>query len=202
MPKCKLQSCNKNVELQPGKRYYLLYCSDECRIAARTEKTNNNFSSQTKMKQKLKAVINEIHPFRKPIFNTFNNTKQYDPEIMKICNEVNSKDLPYKYIPLHNNKYAVVDKEDFEFLSRFKWLVSSNGKKHISVYRTIASAKTNNKNVIITKLMSVDVLERHDVKMVPGSYVVHLNKNNLINTFDNLQMKLKKIIDDKKTPDL
>jgi len=192
MPKCKLQSCDKNVELQQGKRYYLLYCSDECRIAARKEKVDNNFSSQTKMKQKLKSVINETHPFSKKIFNTFNNTKQYDSEIIKICDEVNSKDLPYKYIPLHNNKYAVVDKEDFEFLSRFKWLISSNGKKHISVYRAIASAKTNNKNVVITKLMSVDVLERHNVKIVPGSYVVHLNKNNLINTFDNLEMKIKK----------
>lgn len=73
-----------------------------------------------------------------------------------------------KKIKLNHNKIAIVDDEDFEYLSKFKWRYTINGyasrtKRNIYMARVIMKAKS-------------------------GEYIDHINMNKLDNRKSNLRI--------------
>lgn len=76
-----------------------------------------------------------------------------------------------KRIPLTKGKFAIIDDEDFDLVSKYKWCFSNYAKRHkprpskgwILMHRLICGAKA-------------------------GQYVDHINKNKLDNRKDNLRI--------------
>lgn len=80
-----------------------------------------------------------------------------------------------KYIPLSQNKYAIVDDEDFEYLSQWKWSLNSYGYA-----RRTTSIKLGKRKEIS--------LHREIIKAKKGELVDHINFNKLDNRKSNLRI--------------
>lgn len=83
-----------------------------------------------------------------------------------------------KQIPLTQGKYAIVDDEDFEYLSKFKWCVSENNCSG-KFYAQRRSDKASGLKVIsMHRLLS---------KANVGEVVDHINGNSIDNRKSNLR---------------
>jgi hypothetical protein len=79
-----------------------------------------------------------------------------------------------KRIELTQNKYAIVDEEDFEYLSQWKWYVSKTGYAHRNTKRSGGGQKTIR-------------MHRQIVGAEPGEVVDHINHDILDNRRSNLR---------------
>lgn len=82
-----------------------------------------------------------------------------------------------KLIKLSKNKFAKVDDEDFEYLNKWKWSVSSN---NYAVRRVSRKLKGKN-NIII-------LMHRQIMKTNKNMQTDHINQNKLDNQKSNLRM--------------
>ena len=82
-----------------------------------------------------------------------------------------------KKIPLTHGQYALVDDEDFESLSQFKWYAC--WYKQTRQFRAVRSRRVNGKGQII--------LMHRQISGFPDCYVDHVNGNSLDNRRSNLR---------------
>ncbi|MEN6426640.1 MAG: HNH endonuclease [Phycisphaerales bacterium] len=79
-----------------------------------------------------------------------------------------------RFIPLTKGKFAIVDKADYEWLSRYKWCVSATNRPQLYAYR-----KEKGKNVHMHRL----------IMQPPADMMVdHADRNGLNNTRANLRI--------------
>lgn len=83
-----------------------------------------------------------------------------------------------KKIPLNHGKYAIVDDEDYEELSKYRWRFDKNGYASRTVY--LGGGKKNQKQigVYMHKLIN---------KTPDGFHTDHINRNKLDNRKCNLR---------------
>lgn len=81
-----------------------------------------------------------------------------------------------KFIPLTRDEYAIVDNENYEFLSQFKWHVGTGGSNHSSFY---ACTYINAKLIQMPWLL---------IKRKINSIIDHKNRNTLDNRKFNLRL--------------
>jgi hypothetical protein len=86
---------------------------------------------------------------------------------------------PFRRIPLTMGKFAIVDPEDYEHLSRYKWYVTKNGNTFY------AKRNTSRKNI---KNSLTCYMHRHIIKVPPGFVIDHINHNGLDNRKVNLRI--------------
>ena len=83
-----------------------------------------------------------------------------------------------KYIKLVENKVAVVDDEDFDFLNKWKWCINSRG--YIVRSKHISGSGKNRKRISI-------LMHRLLNKTPSGFHTDHINGNKLDNQKKNLR---------------
>ena len=82
-----------------------------------------------------------------------------------------------KRIPLTQGKFAIVDDEDFEYLSQFKWCASKNGNR----YYAKRSIWENGRRFLLPM--------QNAIMGVPHGVIVdHIDQNGLNNTRHNLRV--------------
>lgn len=86
-----------------------------------------------------------------------------------------------KFLPLTQGFYAIVDNEEFERLSQWKWRVQRSGQK-IYVVRTMYSPGGKKK----TQTLHREVLNMR--RNIPGMVVDHADGNTLDNRRQNLRL--------------
>jgi AP2-like factor (euAP2 lineage) len=87
-----------------------------------------------------------------------------------------------KQIPLTQGKFAIVDDEDFHYLSRFNWNVASDGSGHFHARRSIRSIDQKGE-------AKGDVYLGMEAMIIPPklySNIQHLNKDTLDYRKENL----------------
>lgn len=92
--------------------------------------------------------------------------------------------LHIKLIPLTRGKYAIVDKEDFEELAKYKWYVNHNN------FLWYACRQYRNPNILNSKGKSKQVvvlMHRQIMKASKGSNIDHQNHYALDNRKTNLR---------------
>jgi hypothetical protein len=83
---------------------------------------------------------------------------------------------PFRRIPLTKGMFAIVDPEDFERLSKYRWHVTKNG----STFYAKRNAPTR-------KTTAPIYMHRCLIKVPPGHVVDHINHNGLDNRRANLR---------------
>jgi hypothetical protein len=83
-----------------------------------------------------------------------------------------------KEIPLTQGKVALVDDEDYEFLSRWKWCAMRQGYDRFRAYRGTES-KGRFKGVLMHRVIT---------GALPGQTVDHINRDPLDNRKENLRL--------------
>jgi hypothetical protein len=83
---------------------------------------------------------------------------------------------PFRHIPLTKGKFAVVDPDDFETLSKCKWHVTKNGNTFYA-----------KRNAPTRKNTTPIYMHRCIIKVPPGYVVDHINHNGLDNRKANLR---------------
>jgi hypothetical protein len=91
-----------------------------------------------------------------------------------------SGDLQMKLIPLTQSKFAIVDDEDFEELSKFKWCAKKN---HYGGYCAIRNCYSR-----INKKQHPIYMHRQIMSCPRGKDIDHKNHNPLNNQRDNLRI--------------
>ncbi len=81
-----------------------------------------------------------------------------------------------KEIELSKGKVAIVDDEDYEYLSQWKWSLSSKGKGRKNLY----AVRANKKSIIS--------MHRQIMKFPENFFIDHINGDGLDNQKDNLRL--------------
>lgn len=82
-----------------------------------------------------------------------------------------------KKIPLTQGKFAIVDDEDYKYLSQWKWSALKNRNK----YYAVRNAKSNGKRTMIT-------MHRQIMQALPNLLIDHINGDGLDNRKGNLRI--------------
>ena len=85
-----------------------------------------------------------------------------------------------KKIPLTQGRFALVDDEDFDFLSQWRWHLSDNGYAQRSVYIKIDIGRYTSRMVKMHRIIN---------ETPPGVITDHINRNKL----DNRKMNLRSV---------
>jgi len=85
---------------------------------------------------------------------------------------------PFRRIPLTQGKYAIVDPEDYEWLSKYKWH-AAKGASTFYAERRVATGRGR-------KYIHI-VMHREVLKVPDGMFVDHINHNGLDNRRANLR---------------
>lgn len=85
-----------------------------------------------------------------------------------------------KMIPLTHSKVALVDDEDYNRLSQFKWRVQKSGNRPDAFYAV--------RNITIKKRRTTIQMHRQIIKPPPGLEIDHKNNNGLDNRRANLRI--------------
>jgi len=85
----------------------------------------------------------------------------------------------YRKIPLTQGQFALVDAEDFERVSKYKW--TAEWSKDIKSYYAFRSSFINGKQKMIR-------MHRFILNVPKGMYVDHINHNTLDNRKSNLRV--------------
>ncbi len=83
-----------------------------------------------------------------------------------------------KRIPLTQDKFAIIDDEDYEKLNEYKWYTFKNKNTYYAV-RNIGSGEANKKSTIY--------MHREILKAKKGETIDHINHDGLDNRQDNLR---------------
>ena len=83
---------------------------------------------------------------------------------------------PFRRIPLTKGKFAVVDPDDYETLSKYKWHVTKNGNTFYA-----------KRNAPTRKVVTPIYMHRCIIKVPPGLVIDHINHNGLDNRKANLR---------------
>jgi len=94
-------------------------------------------------------------------------------------------DKDTKLIPLTQNKYAIVDAEVYEELSKYKWYAMLSGNK----YYAVRNMSLPNKHTLV-------LMHRQVMNAPSDKSVEHINGNSLDNRKDNLRLcQVKEIVE-------
>lgn len=88
-------------------------------------------------------------------------------------------DMPFRYIPLTQNKNAIVDIDDYEWLMQWNWIASYDG--------TIDNYYVRRANIVDGKRIGLAHMHREILRCENGYLVDHLNRNTLDNRKSNLR---------------
>jgi len=83
---------------------------------------------------------------------------------------------PFRRIPLTKGKFAIVDPDDYEMLSKYKWHVTKNGNTFYA-----------KRNAPTRKDTTPIYMHRLIIKVPPGLVVDHINHNGLDNRKANVR---------------
>lgn len=84
----------------------------------------------------------------------------------------------WRFIPLTQGKFAIVDAKNYEWLNQWKWRCEKHGRTFRAV-RTAYPPETTNKKTVL--------MHRQIMKGKPGQEIDHSNGNDLDNRIDNLR---------------
>jgi len=85
---------------------------------------------------------------------------------------------PFRRIPLTQGKFAIVDPEDYERLSKYKWHAHKAPHTYYAVHSLTNGKKLPRKNAQMHNLI---------IKTPPGMFIDHINHNGLDNRKANLR---------------
>jgi hypothetical protein len=85
----------------------------------------------------------------------------------------------FRRIPLTRGKYAIVDPDDYERLSRYRWSASKSGKNWYALRREWSKRGKRNERCIY--------MHREVIEVGKGKVVDHINRKSLDNRKSNLR---------------
>lgn len=100
--------------------------------------------------------------------------KKYKEKSFNLCNTLNKQNISFKFIPLNNEKFAIIDANLYDYVSSFNWSVFEN--------RVVTSIK--NKSVGMARF----IWEKVKGSIPSSQKIIHKNKNPLDNRLFNLQV--------------
>jgi hypothetical protein len=96
-------------------------------------------------------------------------------------------DHPFRRIKLTQNKYAIVDAEDYEKLNIYKWYAVKGGETFYAVRLTYIFKNLPGKCPEPHKIRTTVKMHRQIMQPANGEYVHHRNHEGLDNRRENLQ---------------
>jgi hypothetical protein len=86
---------------------------------------------------------------------------------------------PFRKIPLTQGKYAIVDPEDYDRLTKYKWHVHKSAHSYYAVHSLTNGKNLPRKNIQMHNLV---------IKPPPGCFLDHISQNALDNRKANLRI--------------
>ena len=102
---------------------------------------------------------------------------------MTISSATHATQTEYKRIPLGNDRYAIVDADNFKVLVRYPWHVSSSKGRYHAVHTRRAGANHDARDIL---------MHRWIVRARSNELVFHRNGDGLDNRRENLRVYVKK----------